>query len=42
MNKIKIESQKKSLEVHKSIVDELLKLADLKEKGVVSEEEFLN
>jgi hypothetical protein len=29
------------LEVKVSIVDELLKLSNLKEKGVVSEEEFL-
>jgi len=41
MDKIKIESQKQSLEVSESIVDELLKLASLKERGVVSEEEFL-
>lgn len=40
MDKIKIESQKQSLEVNKSIVDEMLKLANLKERGVVSEEEF--
>ena len=42
MNKFKIKSQKKSLEVNESILDELLKLADLNEKGVVSEETFLN
>ena len=41
MDRIKIESQKQSLEVNESIVDELLKLAGLKERGVVSEEEFL-
>lgn len=41
MDKIKIESQEQSLEVKVSIVDELLKLSNLKEKGVVSEEEFL-
>jgi Short C-terminal domain len=41
MDKLKIESQKQSIEVKVSIVDELLKLANLKEKGVVSEEEFL-
>ena len=41
MDKIKIESQKQSLEVKVSIVDELMKLSNLKEKGVVSEEEFL-
>ena len=41
MDKIKIESQKESLEVKESIADELLKLADLKEKGVLSDEEFL-
>ena len=41
MEKIKIESQKKqSLEVKESIADELLKLANLREKGVLSEEEF--
>lgn len=40
MDKIKIES-KQSLEVNESFVDELLKLANLKERGVVSEEEFL-
>lgn len=41
MDKIKIESQKESLELKESIADELLKLADLKEKGVLSDEEFL-
>lgn len=41
MDKIKIESQKQSLELKESIADELLKLADLKEKGVLSDEEFL-
>jgi hypothetical protein len=41
MDKLKIESQKQSIEVKVSIVDDLLKLANLKEKGVVSEEEFL-
>lgn len=41
MDKIKIESQKESLELNESIADELLKLADLKEKGVLSDEEFL-
>lgn len=42
MEKIKIESQKKqSLEVKESIADELLKLANLREKGVLSQEEFL-
>ena len=41
MDKIKIESQKESLEVKESIADELLKLANLKEKGVLSDEEFL-
>ena len=41
MDKLKIESQKHSIEVKVSIVDELLKLANLKENGVVSEEEFL-
>ena len=41
MDKIKIEPQKQSVEVKESIIHELLKLANLKEKGVVSEEEFL-
>jgi hypothetical protein len=41
MDKIKIESQKESLEVKESIADELLKLAKLKDKGVLSDEEFL-
>lgn len=42
MEKIKIEAQKiQSLEIKESISDELLKLANLKEKGVLSEEEFL-
>jgi hypothetical protein len=41
MDKIKIESQKESLVLKESIADELLKLADLKEKGVLSDEEFL-
>lgn len=41
MYKTKIESQKESLEVKESIADELLKLANLKEKGVLSDEEFL-
>lgn len=41
MDKIKIESQKGLLELKESIADELLKLADLKEKGVLSDEEFL-
>ena len=41
MDKTKIESQKESLEVKESIADELLKLANLKEKGVLSDEEFL-
>ena len=41
MDNLKIESQKQSIEVKVSIVDELLKLANLKEKGVVSHEEFL-
>ena len=41
MDKIKIESQKESLEVKESIADELLKLANLKEKGVLNDEEFL-
>jgi hypothetical protein len=41
MDKIKSQSQKHSLEVKESIVDELLKLANLKEKGVVNEDEFL-
>jgi len=41
MDKIKIESQKESLGVKESIADELLKLANLNEKGVLSDEEFL-
>lgn len=41
MDKIKIESQKESLELKESIAGELLKLANLKEKGVLSDEEFL-
>jgi hypothetical protein len=42
MEKIKTESQKKQLlEIKESIADELMKLADLKEKGVLSNEEFL-
>ena len=41
MDKIKIESEKQSIDFKESIVDELLKLANLKEKGVVSEEEFI-
>lgn len=41
MDKIKIESQKQALEVKESIADELLKLANLREKGVLNDEEFL-
>lgn len=41
MDNIKIESEKESLEVKESIADELLKLANLREKGVLSDEEFL-
>lgn len=41
MDKIKIGSQKESFEVKESIADELLKMASLKEKGVLSDEEFL-
>lgn len=42
MEKIKTESQKKQmLEIRESIADELMKLADLEEKGVLSNEEFL-
>jgi hypothetical protein len=42
MEKLKIEAQKKqSLELKDSIADELMKLANLKEKGVLSNEEFL-
>jgi hypothetical protein len=40
-DQIKIESQNESLEVKESIADELLKLTNLKEKGVLSDEEFL-
>jgi hypothetical protein len=41
MDKIKIESQKDRLKSKESIADELLKLANLKDKGVLSDEEFL-
>lgn len=42
MESIKKEAQKKqSLEIKDSIADELMKLASLKEKGVLSDEEFL-
>lgn len=42
MESIKKEAQKKqSLEIKESIADELMKLASLKEKGVLSDEEFL-
>ena len=41
MDKTKIESQKKSIEGKESIADELLKLVNLKEKGVLSDEGFL-
>ena len=41
MDKIRIESQKGLVEVKESVADGLLKLADLKEKGVLSDEEFL-
>ena len=41
MDKIRIESQKRLVEVKESVADELLKLANLKEKGVLSDEEFL-
>lgn len=41
MDNLKIDSQKQSIEVKVSIVEELLKLANFKEKGVVSDEEFL-
>jgi hypothetical protein len=41
MDQIKIESQNESLEVKESIADELLKLTNLMEKGVLSDEEFL-
>ena len=41
MDNLKIDSQKQSIEVKVSIVGELLKLANLNEKGVVSDEEFL-
>ena len=34
-------SKKPLLEIKESIADELMKLADLKEKGVLSNEEFL-
>jgi Short C-terminal domain len=39
---LKVEAQKKqTFEIKESIADELLKLANLKEKGILSEEEFL-
>ncbi len=41
MDKIRIESQKGLVEVKESVADGLLKLANLKEKGVLSDEEFL-
>jgi Bacterial PH domain/Short C-terminal domain len=42
MEKLKIDAQKKqSIEIKESLADELLKLADLKEKGVLSNDEFL-
>lgn len=41
MDKIRIESQKGSVEVKEPVADELLELANLKEKGVLSDEEFL-
>jgi hypothetical protein len=42
MEKLKIDAQKKqSIELKDSIADELMKLASLKEKGVLSDEEFL-
>jgi hypothetical protein len=42
MEKLKINAQKKqSIEIKESVANELLKLADLKEKGVLSNEEFL-
>ena len=41
MDKIRIESQKRLVEGKESVADELLKLANLKEKGVLSDEEFL-
>lgn len=41
MDNLKIDSEKQSIEVKVSIVEELLKLANFKEKGVVSDEEFL-
>ena len=42
MEKLKMEIQKKqSLEIKESVADELLKLSNLKERGVLSNEEFL-
>ena len=42
MEIIKTESQKKRLhEIKESIEDELMKLPDLEEKGVLSNEEFV-
>ena len=41
MDKIKIESQKQVVEVKESLADELLKLANLRDKGILNDEEFL-
>jgi hypothetical protein len=41
MDKIKIESQKQIGELKESLADELLKLANLRDKGILNDEEFL-
>lgn len=41
MDKIKIESRNQVAEVKESLADELLKLANLREKGILNDEEFL-
>ena len=41
MDKIKIESQKQVVELKESLADELLKLANLRDKGILNDEEFL-
>jgi hypothetical protein len=41
MDKIKIESQMQVVELKESLADELLKLANLRDKGILNDEEFL-
>jgi hypothetical protein len=41
MDKIKFESQKQVVELKESLADELLKLANLRDKGILNDEEFL-